>query len=526
MVNERQPGTRRATPPRPVARAEWQARRVVIFGVDAVSWDVVDRVAAVMPNLTRLRHEGHVGVLRSTLPPITPVAWTSMVTGMAPGHHGIYEFLHRTEAGWRPVTRRQTRAATLDEILEHHGRSSILVNLPVSSPGRSGAIRLQDFLSADPEPVVPHHLKDASPALAAYRPFYAAGAIADKSVEEMVAEVSDLEARRLAATEYLLGSQPWHFLFYGVTGTDHLQHRALHEILGEGPVPGPILRFYRLVDDALGRVMEHLREGDLLIVASDHGSAVMHREFLLNEWLAAEGYASWRASAGGEAARPGASPRTAVRSLARLLKRVAFATGMDRRTAGLRRRLGIRVRLGGGPVAEVDEARSRAYMPAGFAWPALFTPGADATALAQRLRALTDPKTGAPVFESVLTADEAYPGERQPGAPDLVLMPAPGMSVHPGRAGHVFRDVTKNHHKRDGIVLVYGGRGLDLPADLGVRAVEDVAPTVLGAFGLPAPAGMDGQSILPGRPGDAVRRAVRSALRDVTAHLRAVHEGG
>ena len=197
----------------PAPVATWQARRVVVFGLDAVSWDVVDRVADAMPTLTRLRREGHVGVLRSTLPPITPVAWTSMVTGMTPGHHGIYEFVHRTEAGWRPVTRRQNRARALDELLERHGRRSILVNLPVSSPGRSGAIRLQDFLSADPEPVEPASLKALSPDIAAYRPFYAPGAIAEKSVEAMVDEVTDLEAGRLRAARVLLRTQPWQFLF-------------------------------------------------------------------------------------------------------------------------------------------------------------------------------------------------------------------------------------------------------------------------------------------------------------------------
>lgn len=511
----------RSAPPAPGRGADaaapepWQARRVVLFGLDAVSWDVVDRVAAAMPTLTRLRREGHAGVLRSTLPPITPVAWTSMVTGMNPGHHGIYEFVHRTEAGWRPVTRRQNRARDLDEMLERHGRRSMLVNLPVSHPGRSRAVRLQDFLSPDPEPVEPAELKDLSPDIAAYRPFYAAGAIASKSVDEMVADVCDLEDGRLRATRALMRSQPWQFLFYGVTGTDHLQHRALDQILGDAPVPANILRFYGQIDRALEFMLSQMRETDLLIVASDHGSAVMRREFLVNEWLAAEGFAQWRAAAapaGGPKGRAGVARR-----LVAMAKRLAFALGLDRSTAGLRRRLGLRIRLGGGPVAEVDEARSSAYMPTAFAWPALVVPGADRADLVRRLRDLVDPATGAAVFESVLTADDAYSDGRVAGAPDIVLMPSPGMSVHPGRGGVVFRDVLKNHHKRDGIVLLYGGRRLPLPRDLGVRTIEDVAPTVLAAMGFEVPEGLDGRPILPVRQADTARRAVRAALRGLAA---------
>ncbi len=517
MSSERVRGDAAAPASRVDATAQeaWQARRVMIFGLDAVSWDVVDRVAKAMPTLSRLRREGHVGVLRSTLPPITPVAWTSMVTGMSPGHHGVYEFVHRTDAGWRPVTRRQNRARDLDEMLERHGRRSILVNLPVSHPGRSRAVRLQDFLSPDPEPVEPVELKALSPDIAAYRPFYAAGPIAAKSVEEMVADVSDLERGRLKAARVLMRTQPWQFLFYGVTGTDHLQHRALDRILGDGPVPAVVLDFYRQVDDALAFMLSQMRETDLLIVASDHGSAVMRRELLLNEWLVSQGLAHWRAAAApasGSAARPPLARKALLTA-----KRLAFALGLDRSTAGLRRRLGLRVRLGGGPLAEVDEARSRAYMPTAFAWPALYAPGVDHAELTQRLRALVDPATGTPVFETVLTADEAYPAGRVEGAPDIVLMPSPGMSVHPGRAGVVFRDVQKNHHKRDGIVLLYGGRRLPAARDLGARAIEDVAPTVLAAMGLEVPEGLDGRSILPVRPADAARRAVRAALRGLVA---------
>jgi predicted AlkP superfamily phosphohydrolase/phosphomutase len=486
----------------PAPTAVWRARRVIVFGLDAVSWDVVDRVALAMPTLDRLRREGSVGVLESTLPPITPVAWTSMVTGVSPGRHGIYEFVRRSDAGWRPVTRLDVRAPALDEWLERHGRRSILVNLPVSHPGRSGAIRLQDFLSPNPEPVDPPSLKERSAALAAYQPFYAPGAIADRSVDEMVAEVRDLEARRLAAARYLLTTQPWQFLFYGVTGTDHLQHRALDQILGPDPVPETILAAYREVDRALGTIVDAMREGDLLIVASDHGSAVLRREFLVNEWLVAQGLARWRV------AMPARAPALAA------VRRAAFALGLDRMGRGLRRRLGLRLgAAGGGPLAQVDEARSAAYMPAAFAWPALYVPGADVAGLAARLRALCDPRTGEAVFSEVLTAAEAYPGERVEGAPDLVLLPAPGFAVHPGRGGAQFRDVLKNHHKRDGIVLLYAGHRLDLPRDLGRRRVEDVAPTVLSAFGLPVPASMEGVSILPSRPADDVRRAVRDVLR-------------
>lgn len=487
------------------AAAAVRAQRVVVFGLDAVSWDVVDRVEAAMPTLARLRREGAVGTLLSTLPPITPVAWTSMVTGVGPGRHGVYEFVHRTERGWRPVTRREVRSAALDEILERHGMPSILVNLPVSHPGRSRAVRLQDFLSPDPEVVYPAELRQRAPEIAAYRPFYAPGAIADRSVEEAAAEVLDLERRRLAAALYLLRHEPWRFVFYGVTGTDHLQHRALDLILGPGPVPEAVLAVYREVDRALAAVLDEMRPGDLLVVASDHGSAVMRREFFLNEWLVRQGLARWRQAPAGAASGRGGGMAAAVR-------RAAFALGLDRRTAAIRRRLGLRLNLGGGPLAAVDEEGSAAYMPASFAWPALYAPGADPRQLADRLAEVRDPETGEKVFALARTGEEVYGPDRAPGAPDVVLLPAPGMAVHPGRGGVLVRAAHKNHHKREGILLLYGARPAGLGRDLGERAVEDVAPTVLAALGIGVPEEMEGSALFPPPPDEAARRAVRSAL--------------
>lgn len=491
------------------------AGRVVIFGLDSMSWDIVDRVSEAMPVLTRLRREGASGTLVSTLPPITPVAWTSLVTGMGPGRHGIYEFVHRSSSGdrgWRPVTRRQVRALGLDERLEAAGRKSVLVNLPVSHPSRSGAIRLQDFLSPDPSPVDPPELLDRFPVIREYRPFYSTGPIAEKSVAQMVSEVSDLEERRFAATKAILTDRPWQYLFYGVTGTDHLHHRALHEILGVQTVSHEILSFYRQVDATLGWVTDQLGPDDLLIVASDHGSAVLTREFYLNSFLAEAGLAEWKTDASqGQGSEGAAVSRR--QSAVRAAREMAFRLGLDARTRTLRQRLGIR---GGGSAAQVrvDEAKSRAYMPGPFAWPAVFVNGTatDVESVREKLRGIVDPATGLHVFASVLTAEEAYGTDRAPGSPDLVLLPAPGVSVHSGRSSSLFRTVTKNHHKREGMILLYGGQASELPRTLGERPLEDVAATVLDAFGLPVPDAMEGRSVLPARPERQVREAVRVAL--------------
>ncbi len=50
-----------------------------------------------MPNLKALAERGVAARLRSTIPPITVPAWTSMMTSHDPGMLGVYGFRNRIE---------------------------------------------------------------------------------------------------------------------------------------------------------------------------------------------------------------------------------------------------------------------------------------------------------------------------------------------------------------------------------------------------------------------------------------------
>ena len=69
-------------------------RRVFVLGLDGGSWNLLDRLmaAGAMPHLKQACESGVKAVLESTVPPVTPVAWTSLMTGVNPGKHGIFSF--------------------------------------------------------------------------------------------------------------------------------------------------------------------------------------------------------------------------------------------------------------------------------------------------------------------------------------------------------------------------------------------------------------------------------------------------
>lgn len=69
----------------------------VILGLDALDPRVVERLAGEgrLPNLGRFLEEGRFASLEVTHPPQSEVSWTSIATGVDPGGHGIFDFVHR-----------------------------------------------------------------------------------------------------------------------------------------------------------------------------------------------------------------------------------------------------------------------------------------------------------------------------------------------------------------------------------------------------------------------------------------------
>lgn len=86
------------------AYARASIRRAIILGFDGMDPDVSDRMMAEgrMPNLARLREMGTGTTLRTTYPAISPVAWSTFMTGVNPGKHNIYDFLGRDRDHYLP----------------------------------------------------------------------------------------------------------------------------------------------------------------------------------------------------------------------------------------------------------------------------------------------------------------------------------------------------------------------------------------------------------------------------------------
>ncbi|HXV13296.1 MAG TPA: alkaline phosphatase family protein [Candidatus Krumholzibacteria bacterium] len=85
-----------------IARAETS---VVVIGIDGMDPGLLAKFIAEgrMPNFARLAAEGSFDSLETSIPPQSPVAWSNFITGMDPGGHGIFDFIHRDPATYTPV---------------------------------------------------------------------------------------------------------------------------------------------------------------------------------------------------------------------------------------------------------------------------------------------------------------------------------------------------------------------------------------------------------------------------------------
>jgi predicted AlkP superfamily phosphohydrolase/phosphomutase len=489
-------------------------RPVFIVGLDGATFDVLRPLidAGDLPVLGGLVAAGAHGILESVIPPITPTAWSSFLTGKEPGKHGIYDFhvfdprLRRTSF----ITSRALREDTVWELLTRAGRRVAVVNLPMMFPPRAGSgTVVSGFDTPSTSAPFTHPLELRDEILARY-PDYRFVATPPPDDENMVRPGS-LEAfascaersidQRAGVAQELLARGPWDAFMLHVQDTDALQHRVWRFLAQPDRYPEQwerLRRVYRRLDTHLGTLLAARAPDALTLVLSDHGFGpyvgCVYPNVLLERW----GYLAWRG-------------RTRTR-LARSIRKRLAALGLQRatptrnaswiarsRARTLERAVPLRWR------------RTRAYVPISDIYGQLFLnlrgrepdgivePGAASAALREEIRARLlaerDPQTGLPVFADVARGEEVYRDDTLGRRPDLVLIPAPGLAVSRGLNLRRWLDryaLLSGTHRPEGI-LIASGEGIR-PGPLSRPArITDLAPTILAACGLPVPDDMDGR---------------------------------
>jgi tetratricopeptide (TPR) repeat protein len=161
---ESAPPRKAAAPPPPmpeVTKASRPAQPVIFVGLDGADWELLDdyMAAGVMPNLKALARSGRTGTLKTINPPLSPLVWTTMMTGASPLDHGILDFTRRNPktGALEPIPSSERRRPAIWNMANDGNKSVAIFGLWATWPaeavkGLLVADRFSSFTSRDHEP--------------------------------------------------------------------------------------------------------------------------------------------------------------------------------------------------------------------------------------------------------------------------------------------------------------------------------------------------------------------------------------
>jgi predicted AlkP superfamily phosphohydrolase/phosphomutase len=276
----------------------------MLIGLDCVPPALAfERYADLMPNLSALRARGAWGALRSTTPPITVPAWTSMVSGRDPGELGLYGFRARNAPDYalRRVDARDVRAPRVWDLLAERGKRSSVLFVPPSSPPfpLSGEL-VSCFLHDGEGPsTFPERLRGELEAR--FGPYLADVDVREGSSEALFAALCAMTRQHFAIARHIWTTRDPDFLMLVEIGPDRLHHAFFDAIDPEHPRHHEAsawrefgARYYALLDQELGALCTLADADTDILVASDHGARASRGCFLINQWLIERGLLTLR----------------------------------------------------------------------------------------------------------------------------------------------------------------------------------------------------------------------------------------
>jgi predicted AlkP superfamily phosphohydrolase/phosphomutase len=462
-----------------------------------------------LPNLAALRSRGTFLRCQSVEPPVTFPAWTTCVTGVNPGRHGVFDFteVDHAQQQIRFVNSTHRRAPALWNVLSDAGKRVGVLGVPATYP---------------PEPVNGFMVSgfDSPVATAVDRSFVHPASLYDDVRDWRFADVQESNigegwhahtlAKLLAKIEdkesvtlNLFNREPWDFFMVVFGESDTIAHHfwMFHDKNSPRFRNGfetAIRQIYKRLDTTVGKLMDAAGDDVTIGIVSDHGfggagTGVVH----LNNWLAEHGYLQY-SGGGGSIAK-----QIALRTVPARWRGTMF-----RMMRGVATRAESRDRFAG-----IDWPNTTAWSEELNYFPSI------RVNVAGRDRNGVVPASEYDSFCATLCSDleswdaikqarprsTVFDGPHADAAPDIIIELALedgySHSCLRARGGEAFRRLRpeeyvggkergmNGNHRPVGVLM------LSKPVAARFASLEDVAPTVLADLGVPGPP-MDGTSLL------------------------------
>jgi len=504
--------------------------KVICLGLDGATLDLIVPWAAEgrLPNIKRVMVDGCYGKLRSTIHPMSSVAWPSFMTGNNPGKHGIYDVTVQIPGSYdlRFTSGQLRKGRTLWGIMSQFGKRVCVINVPMTYPPEkvngymiagmdapdleSRFTYPSDLYSEIKRDIGKYCLEHGNPA-------------GNKSLDEFISNINEALENRWEVMRYLMKRSSFDLVMTVFVATDRIQHYFWRYMNGEGhgndtndKYRHAIFNVYKKLDEIIGEIIDNLDANSILILMSDHGAGPVKKFINLNRWLEAEGLLVTKK-------RKVFSPYS-LKDIGYSLSKVTLQI--------LKRHLGDKQKkwmkklfpqahesvISFLFLSKIDWTQTKAYSTGYFGDirinlkgrepKGIVAPGKDYEALRDRLIdsliMLKDPDTGMSMVDRVYRREDIYHGEQLSMASDLIIhwkdynyKSRINLDID-GSGGQIIQEPgssfnsSSSIHKLDGILMMFGKHIKKGEHILGARII-DIAPTILCLSRVPIPENMDGK---------------------------------
>lgn len=500
------------------------SRKLLIIGIDGGTWKILNEVIAFkhMPCLEKLKNNGAFGTLISTIPPISPSAWSTIQTGKEAVNNHVYEFYSfNKETKKISLVNSEFLDNTVWDILSNLRKKIALINIPMTYPPKkingyiiSGILTPSldsDFthpstLKKEILEKIPNYQLKYTEEKRYGNPIYNT----KQFVENRVKNLKD----RTKACIYILRNYKVDVLMVNFQANDILQHSLWgymtkgHEMYNEELKDYIYKKFYKTLDFCIEVLIEEFNRiysSELLtIVLSDHGFEDHKKQFFLGDWLYRKRLLSIKRSSLKSVLRRKFKEFIENFNIGYSQTKILRILNFLMRFISTRQKTNLRI----SEVNSIVDLESSITYSTGiglygyiFILNKEYNENKVISYLKKELFDLKDPNTNKKIVKNIFMKQEIYKGEKPHLIPDLIIQPEKGYSfvgIFKGKK-HLLEKInikeseTIGKHSENGILIIHGS-GVK-SQKLEDYSLKDITPTILNYFKIPLATDLDGKVI-------------------------------
>lgn len=268
--------------------------RKILFGIDGIPFELIDKLSSkdIMPNIKELKNQCNFKPLKSSIPHLSSVSWSSIITGQNPGEHGIYGFTDIIKNTYSLCFPNFNALKSKPFWHKYPEKKHIIINVPSTFPAKKlNGVHIAGFVALNLEKAV--YPQKYLPKLKeiGYEIDVDSKLAHQQSKDIFLDELFRVLNIRKKTFDLFWNKIKWDYFMPVITGSDRIGHFLWHSYENhKNQYHQRFLDYFHEIDKIIGDINNKLKEDDTLIILSDHGMETIEQNVNLNTYLEKEKY--------------------------------------------------------------------------------------------------------------------------------------------------------------------------------------------------------------------------------------------